>query len=319
MTTFPKSTCVACGSSRLAALRAKDYMSSQPETFLYAECQDCRTTFLNQAIEDLASCYPAGYYSLQSPHMGVRYRATNAILRLMLAVGLPRKKTLQLLPNLSPYYFLRAYSIRHDARILDVGSGTGRFVHRLGEVGYRNARGIDPYIPRDVQFDNGTSVTKCTLEKSDGRADVIFFNHSLEHVSDPLESLRQAAIALLPSGFIVVRIPLAASLAAGLFGTSWWQFDAPRHVTLFSARGFRAVAEGLGLAIQEVVFDSAGHVFGRSMSNVIRQQSLTSEHMRELAAATRKLCPGFRKMAVALNHCGLADQAMFILRRKGDV
>lgn len=191
-------------------------------------------------------------------------------------------------------------------------------MHRLGELGYRNARGVDPYISRDVQFENGTKVTKCSLANVDGRADVIFFNHSLEHVSDPLESLRQAATALLPSGFIVVRIPLAASLAARLFGTCWWQFDAPRHVTLFSVEGFRIAAEAVGLAIQEVVFDSAGHVFDCSMANVIGQQSLSSEHVREIARSTRKLRPGFRKLAVALNQCGLADQAMFILRRKAD-
>lgn len=314
MQSFPRQQCVACGGGRLRSFTAPDNTRPSERHFAYAECDDCHTTFLDESIENLAATYPEGYYSLQSAQLGGRYRAANAILRSLLAVGLPNRFFVRAFPRLSPYYFLNAYGIKRDATIIDVGSGTGRFVHRLGELGYRNASGIDPYIHRDIKFANGTHVARQSLADVNVSPDVFFFNHSLEHIADPIACLCDAAGKLASGGYIVVRIPLAGSFAHAVFGTTWWQFDAPRHVTLFSAAAFQTVAENMGLGLQEIVFDGAGHSLATSMAIKAGACGRDPATSRGLAAAIQRLQPGFAKAAREFNQCGLGDQAMFVLR-----
>jgi hypothetical protein len=73
------------------------------------------------------------------------------------------------------------------------------------------------------------------------------FNHSLEHVAAPGESLRQAAALLAPGGLCLVRLPTPDSEAAKRYRQHWIQIDAPRHLHLISRTALRLLGEGAGL------------------------------------------------------------------------
>jgi SAM-dependent methyltransferase len=92
----------------------------------------------------------------------------------------------------------------------------------------------------------------------DGAFDLVMFNHSLEHVHDPLAALRHAASVLRPDGRVLVRIPVADSDNAERYGPNWFALDAPRHLWLPTFDGLAALSRQAGLAITSRSDDSPG-------------------------------------------------------------
>jgi 2-polyprenyl-3-methyl-5-hydroxy-6-metoxy-1,4-benzoquinol methylase len=58
--------------------------------------------------------------------------------------------------------------------------------------------------------------------------------HSLEHVHDPVATLRSAFQLLVPGGLLLVAVPNVESAPARWFGADWFGLDLPRHLTHFS-------------------------------------------------------------------------------------
>lgn len=96
-------------------------------------------------------------------------------------------------------------------RVLDVGSGTGGLLDRRAKAGFRHLRGIDPFLKQAMTTPAGVPLACSRIEDEREPQDTIMFNHSLEHVPDPLAALRHAARLLAPDGRIIVRIPTPSS------------------------------------------------------------------------------------------------------------
>lgn len=98
-----------------------------------------------------------------------------------------------------------------QTRFLDIGSGSGEFLYMAGKMGFEIS-GIEPnegyaqYTRREL----GLPVENCTYETADltpGHYDVINLNHVLEHLPDPLASLRFINTLLRPDGLFSVSVP----------------------------------------------------------------------------------------------------------------
>ena len=95
-------------------------------------------------------------------------------------------------------------------RILDIGSGSGEFLYLMKSLG-KSVRGIEPShdysaFCRDCL---GLDVTTGSLASfpADAAFDHIRLCHVVEHLRDPLASLRAAAGLLAPGGTIYVEVP----------------------------------------------------------------------------------------------------------------
>jgi SAM-dependent methyltransferase len=82
-----------------------------------------------------------------------------------------------------------------------------------------------------------------------GGFDAVVFQHSLEHVAEPIDDLRAARELLRPGGILLVSLPNFGSWYARRFGADWFHLDLPRHRSHFTARGLETLVRRAGLEL----------------------------------------------------------------------
>jgi 2-polyprenyl-3-methyl-5-hydroxy-6-metoxy-1,4-benzoquinol methylase len=135
------------------------------------------------------------------------------------------------------YYYPRIPRWGIGARALDVGCGNGAHLLLLKRLGW-DVSGFDlsDHTAQEVKA-AGINVLTGSLEdlsSIQGRFDLITMWHVLEHVDDPLATLRWLRQMLAPHGILMLEIPNGDSLAARLFGRHWIAYDLPRHLSHFT-------------------------------------------------------------------------------------
>jgi SAM-dependent methyltransferase len=127
--------------------------------------------------------------------------------------------------------------VRGCGRLLDFGCGSGVFLQRMQESGWR-ATGVDIAATAVQRMHaRGLRALVGTLphpELEDASFEVVTMWEALEHVHNPLEVLRAAHRLLVPGGRLLVAAPNIDSLAYRWFGASWYGLDVPRHLTHFN-------------------------------------------------------------------------------------
>lgn len=145
----------------------------------------------------------------------------------------------QRLAAISPY-------LRDKAKILDAGSGGGEFVYISCQRGYK-ARGIEPnrgyarYANQQYEVDVFNGFYQDARYPSESFDCVTLF-HVLEHLEDPVASLRVLSGHLRTGGHFVVEVPNVASTATAP-GQKWHL----GHLFNFSSATLAAVGMKAGL------------------------------------------------------------------------
>jgi len=305
------------------------------EEFEYHECMDCGSLQIVDPPPNPGKYYPRTYCSFSGPapppsaigkalkpFRSMLYSATflSEVLHKIGARFLPRAVKVAgeaLLPDLYVVHQMNILGARPDMRILDVGSGAGHFLRALRSLGFKRLTGVDPFIEKDIE-EAGIRILKTDLFGVDGQFDIVVFNHSLEHMSEPARVLRRACEVLSDGGRCMVRLPVAGSYAWQRYRENWVQLDPPRHLMIPSVAGFGRLADRAGMSVFRMEFDSTwlqfygseqylrdiplsdrGSGTGGSVHSVF-----TDEEMREFAA-----------QATRLNREGRGDQAAFYLER----
>ena len=136
-------------------------------------------------------------------------------------------------------------------KLLDVGAYTGVFVEIAEQHGW-NAWGIEPsaWAVQEAQ-DRGLPMILGTLENAelpDASYAVITMWDVIEHLSDPLGTLRAAWQALEPGGYLVVHTMDLDSLFAKVMGRRWpWFME--MHLYYFTRKTLRAMLEKAGFTV----------------------------------------------------------------------
>ena len=303
--------CPACGSDVPSrALVVKEMMFGSGEEFLYRECRGCGTLAITKPPDDLGRYYPDDYYSFNENadvEGDPRLRRTRAAVSLGLRVRLPPAALRS--PRVPECVRrLHGLGITKRSSVLDVGCGSGRFLHQLAAAGFRRVEGIDRYVATSRTFGNGVRIRRAGLSDVGGHFDVVMFNHSFEHMSDPLAVLQAARAVAKPGGWILIRVPVADSWAFRHFGGDWAQLDAPRHLLVPTVAGMRELSRASSLDLAKVRHDSTA--FGLWASERYRRGiPLNAEADFPTAADKQRL----EAEAHRLNAAGHGDQALFAL------
>ncbi len=141
-------------------------------------------------------------------------------------------------------------------RLLDVGCGSGHFLSQMKDLGW-DVVGVEPdaEAARIARERFGLNVYQGTLEEfefPECTFDVVTMSHAIEHLCDPISSLRECLRVLKKGGRLVVVTPNIKSLGRRCFGIAWRAWDPPRHLFLFSPLTLRKCTELAGLQIQVV-------------------------------------------------------------------
>jgi SAM-dependent methyltransferase len=104
--------------------------------------------------------------------------------------------------------FFEESRIRKDARILDVGCGSGGLVRQLRARGYTCVAGCDwKDIDADFPFTRADLNTEGLSAYADGSFDVAVSSEVIEHLENPAHILRELRRVVVPDGHVFVTIP----------------------------------------------------------------------------------------------------------------
>jgi SAM-dependent methyltransferase len=135
-----------------------------------------------------------------------------------------------------------------DARVLDVGSGTGTNLRLLGELGFINFSGVDA-SESSIHFcaEKGLGEVEmgdaCALPCEDRSVDLVVATDIVEHLDDDSAALREFLRVLRPGGRAILTVPAFQSLW-GL------QDEVSHHKRRYRKRDFEARIRGSGLALR---------------------------------------------------------------------
>ena len=240
------------------------------DRFTYWSCPRCASVQISAVPPHLSDYYPPDYFSMRSYQRLARSRVRALVDPWRVTHGLNGWHGLgaiaELLCRPLDYVgWLRAARLGPQAQILDVGCGSGKLLVRLSLGGLSRCIGVDPYIDEPIHYPNGVDVLKTNLirfaQETSERFDLVIFNHSLEHVSDPFENLRCARGLLGEHGSILIRLPIAGCRAHELYGAHWCSLDPPRHLFVPTLRGVEYLASRAELVIYRRECDSTAWQF----------------------------------------------------------
>jgi SAM-dependent methyltransferase len=141
-------------------------------------------------------------------------------------------------------------------RLLDFGAGQGDLVRTMRSAGIE-AEGVEP---SELARATARSVHGLELWESlgtgpeiDGGFDTITAIHSLEHVPDPLATLRELRRALMPVGHLLIEVPHAGSFDMRFPTRRRVLLDLPLHLHHFTPEILGRLAEEAGFEVVDVM------------------------------------------------------------------
>lgn len=185
------------------------------------------------------------------------------------------------------------YKQRGD--LLDLGCATGDFLAVMRSYAGWRVRGLEPHAgaARQARERYGLRVDEGgaeTLPYAPGSFDVVTMWDVLEHVRDPIRTLRRVYEILRPAGLVVLSLPNRDSWDAVLFGRYWAGLDIPRHFSIFSPRHIAQALESSGFSSMDIVnLSGSFHAFALSARHGIEGRSPISRVRRTAADAIDSL------------------------------
>jgi 2-polyprenyl-3-methyl-5-hydroxy-6-metoxy-1,4-benzoquinol methylase len=125
-------------------------------------------------------------------------------------------------------------------RILEVGCGNGRYLAKLSEAGWSvNGQEVDTLAAEAAEQLLGFPIFRRTLEEcsiEENSYNVVLLNHVVEHLFDPVRTLRTIRSILVPGGVCIFYTPNSFSASALIFGKRWRGLEVPRHFQILGPK-----------------------------------------------------------------------------------
>lgn len=148
--------------------------------------------------------------------------------------------------------------MRKDSRILEVGYGSGNWLLSMAMLGYTELSGYDI----DANRENKTRLEEAGVKVLSGdfldlklpseSYDCIRLEHVFEHLSEPMQVLRELQRLLKPGGVMVMNFPGINSVAFDFSPRHCAHRDSPRHLYLHTQRSAKNMLMNAGFSIGNV-------------------------------------------------------------------
>ena len=205
------------------------------------ECQHCSLIYVPSPAPDFSATYKADYFASQGSAPGYSNYSSEFTSHLV-TFSKRLEETEKILTKVG--------------RVLDVGCALGH----LGEAARR--RGWDVYVTDVSEFAvlrsreqfglNGFISAPHKLALKAAKFDLVTFYDIIEHLSFPLEILKQVRKALTSHGILHVVTPNIQSLTARIMGKHWYHIKPDEHLIYFTPETLRAVLERAGFEVIKI-------------------------------------------------------------------
>ena len=192
------------------------------DNFSLLKCTNCGLFFVSPqpSKKELNKFYPNNYYG-----EGGRFKK-NIEKYLTNLTNFQRKKEI--------------FKYKQSGKILDIGCGTGKFLNVFDKSKWQKF-GIEPNI---LGYEGATKKDSIKMFNRDlincelpsGHFDVVTMWHSLEHIDNPLETMREVHRITKEGGIFIISTPNSESLGFKTCQKKWFHLDMPRHLFLYNEK-----------------------------------------------------------------------------------
>ena len=247
-----QSKCEICDSQNISksfTYYDRHYMVTDEEFDVW-QCHECYLFFLNPMpnMDELMSYYPKTYYSYEKKVNDNKW-----------------KKNLVKLLKVEPSD-LDYIPATNNKRVLDFGCGSGWSLDLYKEKGF-DTYGLD--LDKDAIIagkKNGhimSGVDLLTTKYESSFFDFIRSNHSMEHITNPVEVVKEFRRILKNEGRLFISLPNAGSLTRSIFGKYWYYTGVPYHTYNYRFSNLKILLENNSFVIQKVGYRSSWQgIFG---------------------------------------------------------
>lgn len=310
---------ICSNTSNLNKYLVKEMMFGLREEFEYFQCPNCECLQIVNFPKDMAKYYPSNYYSFTKDKKSVISIISGWMKSRRNRFAMFDNDMLgwlihSIFPSVNPSFNAIVLADAHKThKILDVGCGSGYFLKNLAKIGFKNLHGVDPFLNENLIEEQGVRLEKKSIHQVKSKKDIITFNHSFEHLSDPLETLKMVSDIMNPGGQCIIRIPTVSSYAWKHYGVNWVQLDAPRHFFLHSIKSVKYLANQVNLTVENVVYDSNEFQFLGS-ERYIKNIPLRSKEKNKDIFSNSEI-KSFKSRAKKLNYENKGDAIAVFLRK----
>ena len=236
---FIEQSCAWCGDENYdVVIKGPDRLLGIDGNFQFVKCKSCGLLRQNPHLkwDSLREFYPENYSSYLPKVSDISSR----IKRIDKRYGL--YKRVKFINNYKP-----------SGNWLDVGSGTGRVLQEASEWKQWNLMGIEPTIDA-AEYSKRNSEVKIFQTRIEDfnnfseYFDIVTMWDVLEHLENPIDSLKKVWSLLKPNGVFVFSIPNLISWDRKVFRKFWVGYDLPRHFYLFPPKLLSTILDQIGFS-----------------------------------------------------------------------
>ena len=236
-------SCPVCKSENINDFFAAEDYTVSHEKFDIFQCKNCTHLF----TQNIPAQNEIGKYYASENYISHSDTQTGIVNRLYHIV---RKKTLN-----GKMRLIQKETKKQTGKILDIGCGTGAFLHNMKTAGWEST-GLEPdETARKKAQELYKLAPLPSLEifnLPENTFDAITMWHVLEHVHQLHEYVEQLKNLITDKGRIFIAVPNYTSYDAQHYGTSWAAYDVPRHLYHFSPASMKNLLKQHGLTIKKI-------------------------------------------------------------------
>lgn len=236
-------SCPSCGQNDIvAALTSGDYTVSH-DRFEIWECNNCTLRFTQNAPgpEEIATYYQSeDYISHSDTNKGLINKLYHKV----------RTHTL-----LQKQKLIEKETGKNEGNILDVGCGTGAFLHIMNKAGWK----ITGLEPDEGARKKALALYGLHLNNSQklfslpaAGFDAITMWHVLEHVHELHAYVKRLKELLTPAGKLFIAVPNYTCHDEKVYKGYWAAYDVPRHLYHFSPASMNTLLALHGMKVNSV-------------------------------------------------------------------
>jgi 2-polyprenyl-3-methyl-5-hydroxy-6-metoxy-1,4-benzoquinol methylase len=245
------------------------------------------------------------------------------------------------LENKNSSHTLIVELVGYDKHVLDVGTSTGYLAEALVERGCRvTGIAIDPKAARQAEehcervIVGDVESLDLDEELDEGSFDVIIFGDVLEHLKDPLRTLRRCKAFLNPGGYVVASVPNIAhgsvrlALMQGRFEYRSSGLLDNTHLRFFTRESVERLFDDAGFEVTGLerttlgVFDTEIEIDRELVSNEVLElvhrdpESLTYQFVLAAHPSGERVAKPYNSTTPLLEKLAERDQIIYELNRK---
>lgn len=247
-------TCDICKSQNYRNFILATDRNYQTGQYQYAKCLKCGLVWLLLRPKGklLKKHYPENYRPYK------KYHKTNNLQKIVRLLIKNNKFVAKVLIADQLFFWPKG-------KILDVGPGSGYYLHILKEWGWKvTGLELNPKAVKMVKDSGFKEIYQGDMFSRNFKKnsfDVVRYSHVLEHVPSPKKELQKVRAVLKKGGKVFIIVPNIDSIFFTIFKDFWYPIEAPRHFYQFSPKTLSKLLLKSGFKNIKIKYSQPPHTF----------------------------------------------------------